>query len=222
MSYSDPVWLSKLPHFHDYYRIEPGSDDCISGKLVRKSRITKRIYKNGTTRDLPLPEKEFKLGIDFDGYAVSRITIDGNFYFVAMHRIIAEIYIPNKDPSILKQVNHKNGIKNDNRISNLEWCTSEENCKHAVSSGLRKSTTYRVIDLSDDVIYESMSDYDRHIGKSLGYTEQRLKQNKDVLGHDVKLYISEDIYNNFKYKFYKYGSIIVVNKLNHKELVDFV
>ena len=47
-----------------------------------------------------------------------------------LHRIVAKQYIPN--PQNKETVNHKNGIKTDNRIQNLEWNTSEENYKHAV------------------------------------------------------------------------------------------
>ena len=51
-----------------------------------------------------------------------------------MHRIIAEIFIPN--PENKKYVNHKNGNKNDYSIENLEWVTCQENSKHAIETKL--------------------------------------------------------------------------------------
>ena len=70
------------------------------------------------------------------GYFYVNLCINGNHTSYAIHRLVAEAFIPNKNK--FEVVNHINGITTDNRVENLEWCSRSENQKHAYRIGLEK------------------------------------------------------------------------------------
>lgn len=79
-------------------------------------------------------ERLFKIHNMPDQYVLVAITIFGKTIRRSLHRIVAETFIENPDNKPC--VNHKNGIKSDNRIVNLEWVTFKENTLHAFNKGL--------------------------------------------------------------------------------------
>ena len=77
---------------------------------------------------------------------------------VSLHRIIAITFIPNEYPTIRCEVNHIDGNKKNNAVSNLQWVSRSENVQHAYDLGLckgkkskRDSMEYRVSRLEREV-----------------------------------------------------------------------
>jgi len=92
------------------------------------------------TRKRRTIEKVLKQGLSGCGYLCVVLMKNNKRVCKKTHRIIAETFIPQEAGRLF--VNHKNGIKTDNRLENLEWCTRSENVNHALATGLIKKRSY--------------------------------------------------------------------------------
>ena len=84
--------------------------------------------------------KVLKGGVGTRGYRHIALTSDKKLKTYRISRLVAAAFVTN--PENKPEVNHINGIKLDNRSTNLEWCTRGENVRHGFRIGLYTNTNY--------------------------------------------------------------------------------
>lgn len=96
-----------------------------------------------------------------NGYQV--IVLNGDQ--LLLHRLVALHFLPN--PYGFPQINHKDGDKTNNHLSNLEWCSASDNIEHALKTGLRKGFVHVNIRremLERAICGESIADLAQELG----------------------------------------------------------
>ena len=118
-----PLKLEDLPH--EIWRDIAGYDGY---QVSNCGRV--KSFKSGESKIL-------KPSVVHHGYRRVTLRSAGAIKSFAVHRLVAEEFIPNPDGK--SEINHRDGDKSNNHVSNLEWCTRAENMRHAADTGLRPS-----------------------------------------------------------------------------------
>ena len=172
------------------------------------------IYDNGDVLNIST-NKILKGSIGENGYKYYRLSKDNNKTMFYAHRLVAEHFLEN--PNLLPIVNHKNGNKLNNQLSNLEWVSYSENTKHAHDNNLIKQVSKREYykeDLENEQwkkIYDynySISTYGRvrndntllllKPSLACGYYKVRLSKDgivKDMIIHNLVYCVFHDMLN---------------------------
>lgn len=112
--------------------------DGYPGYVINKDGVVKRNSYTKFGRNLsdsPLfTVKEKVIKARYNEYAEVAVCVKGAKTSAKVHRLLAIAFIPNINS--YPQVNHIDGNKYNNSLSNLEWCSAKENVKHSYATGL--------------------------------------------------------------------------------------
>lgn len=123
---TDEIWKDIKGYEGLYQASTLGEIRRIESVVVDKNKKRIRTFKN----------KKIKQILRKDGYYFVNLSKNGKVKTAKVHRLIAETFL--KNDVNYNIINHKDGNKINNNVTNLEWCTCSHNTKEAYRLGLRK------------------------------------------------------------------------------------
>jgi hypothetical protein len=159
-------------HYLDWKNI-PGYNNRY---LINKIGLIISHYPNGAFEIL-------KSRIDRAGYETVRLSANGKTRTFFLHRLIAQLFIPNE--YMKPHINHKNGKKANNWYENLEWVTHSENVQHGYDTGLNNTSRPKIIDKCTGKIYHSISHASRDL--KINYSTCRAYLNGVIKSNKTRL-----------------------------------
>ena len=103
--------------------------------LGRVKSLERKVWNSrGRGYYMTIPEKILD-GYDYGhGYLYVQLSKDGNVKHCRINRLVAQAFLDN--PSNLPEVNHKDKIRTNNRVDNLEWCTTKYNAEYSLAKAV--------------------------------------------------------------------------------------
>lgn len=126
----EEIWKD-IPSYEGYYQVSS------IGNFRSLPRMVK--YKNNGMRNYPA--KSLLTETTKDNYQRIVLMKEGIKVRYQAHRLVALTFIPNPDNKPF--INHIDGNKSNNAVSNLEWCTASENVCHAIRTGLQDMSKHQ-------------------------------------------------------------------------------
>jgi len=123
----------------------------------------KRIVKRSVKGELLINEKLLKQA-NKDGYRQVNLSNNGIKKNCKVHRLVAIAFIENIENKPI--INHIDGVRHNNKVENLEWCTQSENLKHAYKIGNKtpndakrynKNRSFKIVDTKTNEKYKTIT-----------------------------------------------------------------
>jgi hypothetical protein len=118
----EEVWR-EIPGFEGYYEVS--TDGRIRGV---ERRVKCPFDKHIIIKSKPKSVSRFRTG-----YLYVNLYKEHKTYKRLIHRLVAEAFVPNENPSVFNQVNHRDENKENNRADNLEWCDGMYNTHYGTA-----------------------------------------------------------------------------------------